>query len=74
MTNNSKTTGPLGPDALNYHVMQAIKERLDLGHLYDITLEEDGHEASCRPDAAASVWRAVRYALHDAGWRIVQNV
>jgi hypothetical protein len=58
-------------DQLTTHVIQAIKERLDLGHLYTITLEEDGHEASCRPEAAASVWRAVVGAIAEAGWNIV---
>lgn len=64
----------LTPDQLNVHVVQSIKERLDLGHLYTITLEEDGHEASCRPEAAASVWRAVVDAIAEAGWNIVPRV
>lgn len=59
-------------DQLDLHVVQAIQDRLSLGHLYTVTLEEDGHEASCRPAAARSVWLAVVDAIAEAGWRIVR--
>jgi hypothetical protein len=61
-------------DQLNTHVIQAIKERLDLGHLYTIELGEDDYEAACRPEAAASVWRAAVDAIIEAGWNIVPGV
>ena len=59
-------------DTLNRHVMQRIKERMDLSHLWLIEPGPDGPEVYATEAAAASIWRVVQDALNEAGWGIAK--
>ena len=63
---------PLTVATLDAHIEQCIIERASLHHLYQINWNEgeQEYEASMKPRAAASIWRAVQDAITEAGWKL----
>lgn len=66
----SDTAIPITRVNLNSHVVQRIKERMDLSHLWIIEPGPDGLEAYPTEEAAGSIWRVVQDAIKEAGWRV----
>ena len=61
-------TAPLSEANLEIHVEERIEERMALSHLWRI---EDG-EVVPTERAGASLWRVVKDAVAESGWRIVR--
>lgn len=65
----------LTQEKLDLHVEQRIGERANLRH--NMTIEHDEEDDAPRAcltgRAPASIWRAVREAIDEAGWRIVRK-
>lgn len=67
----TQSTLPLRTDQLDSHIEQAIWERGSMRHNYQIEMIDGEPEGSMLPRAAASIWRCVREAIEEAGWRII---
>jgi len=73
MSGEKTTRLPLDELSLDAHVEDAIMERANLRHLYDIEQGEGGPEAVMKSRAAASIWRRVQEAITEAGWKVCKQ-